>query len=372
MRALLAPNAFKGTVTAAQAAEAMARGVHRARPGWRTVEVPVADGGEGTAEALASATDGKLIGLDSIDALGRPCRAYLARLGDGVTFGVDAASASGLALLGPNELDPLGASSYGTGLLLLRAIELGARRIILGVGNTAFVDGGAGMATALGVRFLRGDGEPVHPGGGGLRYLERVDVSCLDPRCFDVRWQVAVDVQNPLLGPNGAAQVYAPQKGASQTDVGKLEEGLARMADELESVCKEGLREIPGMGAGGGMALPLVGLLGADLVAGGEVVADAVGLDEHMRGCGLVITGEGMLDGQTMMGKAPAVVAKRAAACSIPAYAVVGRVGRGVEKLREIGLLGWEETSPHRIPTPREAARLLEEGTARLISRVLF
>lgn len=372
LNVLVTPDSFKGTLSARQAAEAMARGIVRACPGCKVTELPLADGGEGTAEALAAATSGMLLKAPAPDPLGRIRIAQLARLGDGITFAVDSASASGLVLLEPEERKALESSSAGTGVLMGKAAQMGARRIILGVGGTGFVDGGKGLMEVLGVRFLDSGGASLDPGGGNLSRLQTVDVSGLYPGWSQVEIVVATDVDNPLIGEQGAARVYGPQKGASPEDVEVLEQGLRQLADVVEELTGKPLREVPGMGAGGGLSLPLVAFMGAQLRPGAEVVAEATKLDEHLERCDLVIVGEGCLDGQTVYGKAPAHVARRAQAKGKDVLALAGRLGPGVEKVSDLGIQRYRAVSQDQVPaSASDAARLLEEGTFALMQEYL-
>jgi glycerate kinase len=371
-RILVAPDSFKGTLKAAQAASAMARGVLRILPGAEVIPVPMADGGEGTAETLAEATSGQLLRSPAPDPFGGIRIASFARLGDGVTFAVDAASASGLQLLGVDERDAVTASSAGTGVLVVRAVQMGARKCILGVGGTAFVDGGVGMMEVFGARFLDSEGNGLMPGGGGLFRLDRIDLAEMPPFFREVEWEIAADVDNPLLGERGAARVYGPQKGASDDDVDRLETGLSRLADRVESMAGLALRDLPGMGAGGGLALMPTAFFGAKVRPGAELIAEAVRLEEKLQGCDLAIVGEGCLDGQSLFGKAPIHVAQMAKARSIPVLAVAGMLGPEVEKTTEAGVTRYLAVSPEEVPfEPDKAARLVEDGTARLLEEFL-
>jgi glycerate kinase len=372
LNVLVAPDSFKGTLSARQAAEAMTRGIARACPACTVTELPVADGGEGTAEALSAATGGMLLKAPAPDPLGRIRIAQLARLGDGSTFAVDAAAASGLTLLEAEERRALESSSSGTGVLMGKAAQMGARRIIVGVGGTGFVDGGKGLMEVLGVRFLDSEGASLDPGGGSLSRLHTVDISGLYPGWSQVEIVVATDVDNPLTGEHGAARVYGPQKGASPEDVEVLERGLEQLAKVVEELTGKPLRDVSGMGAGGGLSLPLVAFMGARIRPGAEVVAEAVKLEEHLERCDLVIVGEGCLDGQTVYGKAPAHVARCAQAKGKAVLAVAGRIGPGVEKISELGIQRYRAVSQDQVPaSSSDAATLLEEGTFLLMQDYL-
>ncbi|HEV7211979.1 MAG TPA: glycerate kinase [Blastococcus sp.] len=319
VRIVIAPDSFKGSLAADQAAGALAAGIARVRPGAEAVLRPVADGGEGTvAAALGAGYRPRYVRVSGPD--GRPVDAAFAL--DGTTAVVELAAAAGLGLL--EHPAPLTATTRGVGELVRAALDAGARRIVLGIGGSATTDGGAGMLQVLGVRLLDPDGSDVPPGGGGLDRLARLDASGLDPRLADVDLVVASDVDNPLTGPSGAAAVFGPQKGAAPDEVARLDAALTRYAAVLAR--DGGVRvDVPGAGGAGGTAAGAL-LLGARVVSGAGLVCDLVGLDAAMRGADLVITGEGSLDEQTLRGKAPAEVAARARAAGVPCVAVAGVV----------------------------------------------
>jgi glycerate kinase len=318
---LLAPDKFKGTLTAAQAAACLAAGLERARPGLRVIRLPVADGGDGTVEAAVTA------GFRRAEAevpgpTGERIRAAFA-FRDGTAV-IESAQAAGLARLPGAVPAPLTASSRRVGELVSAAVALGARRIVLGLGGVACTDGGAGLVTALGARLLDESGAELPPGGEALARLDRIDLSGLRPPGVDV--VVATDVDNPLLGEHGAAVVYGPQKGASASDVARLERGLARWADVAERALGRPSRDRAGAGAAGGLGFAALGLLGATVQPGIELLLDLLSFGDHLQGARLVITGEGALDHQTLHGKAPAGVALAAAgvAPGVPVVAVCG------------------------------------------------
>ena len=376
LRFALAPDSFKGTLSAPEAAAAMAEGVRRAMPEAICRELPMADGGEGTAALLAHATGGERLRLRTEDPRGRPLEAELARLGDGHTFALDTAAASGLTLLSPAERDPLTACSAGTGRLLHQALQLGARTVVLGLGGSATVDGGKGLCEALGFRFLDHHGRPLAPGGGALSDLQRIDDQHVPPLVWAIRGRIriACDVWNPLLGPEGAAPVFAPQKGADAAAVQRLAQGLARLAEVLRALpgpCggTPEIATLPGTGAAGGIGATLSVLLGATLESGGELVFETAGYAEVLADCDLVIVGEGRMDAQTAHGKAPAVVARHARARGRPVLGVTGQPGPGLEALD--GIDAWEACRPAgaSLPTPEQASTELAAATARLVHR---
>jgi glycerate 2-kinase len=320
MRVVVAPNAFKGCLTAKQAAEAMARGVKAA--GADAVLAPVADGGDGTLDALVAGVGGTVMGTIARGPLGLPVRAHVGILADG-TGVVEMAQASGLTLVAAGERDPMRASSYGTGELIRAALARRPSRILVALGGSATVDGGTGLARALGLRFLDVEGRPLPDGGGALERLALIDKTKLDPRVTATPFVVASDVTNPLLGPEGAARVFGPQKGASPDQVEILERGLERLAERLAEDLGADVAGRPGAGAAGGTAAMLM-TLGAEIRPGVEVVLDALGFADRLNGADLVLTGEGKLDRQTLAGKAPIGVARAAAQAGVPCAAIVG------------------------------------------------
>lgn len=332
---LIAPDKFKGTLTAPEVAEAVAAGLRQERPDVELRLAPVADGGDGTVDAALAAGYARMT-VPVSGPTGYPVDTEIAY--DGETAVVELASASGLALLDPDDLDALGASSDGTGEALLAALNTGAQRIVLGVGGSACTDGGAGLLTVLGARILDTNGNPVAPGGGPLANVGEIDLSGLDPRIGEVELILASDVNNPLTGPNGAAHVYGPQKGANPEQVELLDGALARYAESMRAAGGRDVAEQPGAGAAGGVGFAALAALGATMRPGVDVVLDLVGFDSGLDGAGLVITGEGALDEQTLHGKAPAGVAARAIEAGIPVIAIAGRCDLTQERLAEAGI----------------------------------
>jgi glycerate kinase len=338
MKIVLAPNAFKGSMSARQASLAMEQGVRQAVPGAEVVRVPVADGGDGLTEVLIDALGGEPRILSVQGPLGEPVTATLCHVPALGLAVVEMAAASGLALLAPEDRDPTRTSTYGTGELIRAALDLGARHLVIGIGGSATNDGGVGMAAALGVRFLDAAGNPVAPVGGCLRQIRRIDPRGLDPRLTSVDCEAICDVDNPLLGPRGASRVYGAQKGASPAQVEELEEGLANLAERIAADLRLDVRDLPGAGAAGGLGAGLRAFVGAELRRGVDLVLDLIGLDAKLTGAGLVITGEGRIDSQTAFGKAPAGVAQRARAHGIPCVAIAGGIGEGIAGLHPIGI----------------------------------
>jgi glycerate kinase len=338
MKIVLAPNAFKGSMTAMHAALAMGRGVRAAFPGAEVVAVPVADGGDGLAEVLIDALGGEARVVTVQGPLGEPVQATLCLVPALGLAAVEMAAASGLALLASEERDPTRTTTYGTGELIRAALDLGARRIVVGIGGSATTDGGIGMAAALGVRLLDAAGNPVAPVGGALGQIRRIDMSGLDPRLAQLRCEAICDVDNPLLGLHGAAHVYGPQKGATPAQVAELDAGLAHLADLIQADLGLDIRDLPGAGAAGGLGAGLRAFLGAELRRGVDLVLDLVGLDASLPGADLVITAEGQIDFQTAFGKAPAGVAERARARGVPCLAIAGSIGERIADLHPMGI----------------------------------
>jgi len=339
MRVIVAPDSLKESLTAQRAAQAIGRGLLRAVPSVELDLVPVADGGDGTAAALVSATGGRMLAVEVANPLGRPVRAAFGLLGDGGRAVVEMAAASGLALLDRAERNPLLTSTRGTGQLIRAAVEAGAREVLVGIGGSATVDGGTGMAAELGVEFLDAGGNLIPDlCGGRLADISRIDMSGLDAGLAGVRFSVACDVTNPLVGPQGAARVYGPQKGADPPMVERLEQGMENLARVIARDVGRDVAALPGAGAAGGLGAGLVALLDAEICSGVEAVIEAVGLRERVRGSDLVITAEGRVDGQSAFGKAPAGVASVAKDEGVPVVVLAGSVGPGHEKLYEQGV----------------------------------
>jgi glycerate 2-kinase len=338
MKIVVAPNAFKGTLSAPAAAAAIARGVREVFPDAEVVEVPVADGGDGTTDALVAANRGVLRTVEVEGPLGDPTLASYGLIDGGRTGVVDLASASGLALIAPERRDPRKASTFGFGRLLRAARGEGVDRLIVGVGGSATNDGGAGMAQALGYRLLDDKGRDLPRGGAALLRLWGIRSVDFDRGWFAVEVIVACDVTNPLTGPNGASYVYGPQKGADPETVALLDRALDHFGDLIQRYPGPSIKDIPGSGAAGGTGAGLVAFLNATLVPGAPLVVEASGFDRKLKGARLVITGEGRADSQTAYGKAPGEVAKRAQKARIPVLLIAGTKGPGWEALRDLGV----------------------------------
>jgi len=337
LKIAICPNAFKGTLTASQAADCIERGFRRALPTATFLKIPFADGGDGTAQAIADATGGRLVSARVLDPIGRPIRARFALTGDQRTAIIEMALASGLALLAPDELNALLATSFGTGQLIRAALGRGARNIVIGIGGSATTDGATGIARALGIRFLDAKGRDLPEGGGSLIHLAHIDTANLDPRIAHTAIRVACDVNNPLYGPRGAAHVYAPQKGASPAQVKILDQSLRRLAHIIKRDLGKSIATLPGAGAAGGAGAGLVAFLSATLQPGAQLVAQTIHLQERLKGCDLIITGEGRLDAQTAHGKAPAAIAQFAKKLRIPALALCGSISQDAARPNFLG-----------------------------------
>ena len=359
---VLAPDSFKESMSALEACRAMERGILSAWPGTTCLTRPMADGGEGTVEAILTALGPRARHMQLVahDALMRPRRASLAWIPDAATAVVEIAQGPGLEHIAPSERDIWGATSVGAGEMISAALDLGARRIIVGAGGSAVNDAGAGMLSALGVRFIDEGGAVVSAGPRGLLHVETVDVTGLDSRVAEVEVIVATDVSNPLLGPQGASAVFGPQKGASEEDVVLLDDVLARVADLAATACGLDRRDAPGAGAAGGIGWAAQQVLGASMRPGVEVVAELVDLSGALAGAALVFTGEGSVDVQTLSGKTPVGVIDMACTAGVPVIVVAGRVGTGAHRLIERGASAV-------IPMVRDAgADVLAGGPANL------
>ena len=362
---MCAPDSFKESMSAPEAAAAMTRGVHRVLPDAECVEVPLADGGEGFAESLAGSLGGDLVDVPVVDALGRPAIGQLLVAGDLAV--VEVAQAVGLDRIAAGERDPLAGTSRGVGHLIRAALDRGARRIVVGLGGSATNDGGAGMLAELGVLFTDEAGEPVDPLPRDLPRVALVDASGLDPRLADVNVEAACDVTAPLCGPGGASAVFGPQKGATPEQVAVLDAALAHLA-EFSGRTHEA--NLPGAGAAGGLGWALLAFLSASTRAGLDLVADLVGLDAAIAGADLVLTGEGSVDGQTLQGKTPAAVAARASRAGVPVVVFAGRVAAEADVLLDHGVTALVPILPRLVPLEQalaEGAVNLERAVATVL-----
>jgi glycerate kinase len=363
---VIAPDKFKGSLGAAEVARHIGAGLRRARPDVPLLEVPVADGGDGTVDAAVVA------GFERVRAevtgpTGEPITASYAVRGDVAV--VELAEASGLRLLPGGVLQPLTASSRGTGELIGDAVRRGARRVVLGLGGSACTDGGAGIAAALGARLLDADGRELPPGGAALRDLDRIETGVLNELMRGVTVVVASDVDSPLLGPDGAAHVFGPQKGAGPDDVSVLEEGLARLDAVVRRYLGVSAADRPGAGAAGGAGFGAMAFLSATVEPGITYLLDLLGFEDHLAGARLVITGEGALDRQTLRGKAPAGVALAAGRAGVPVLAVSGRNTLSAAELQGAGFrdaFALADIEPDTARSMEQAGPLLERLAERI------
>lgn len=323
---VFAPDSFKESMTAKVAAEAMIRGWKRVFPDDDCIAVPMADGGEGTVQSLVDATGGRLLQHTVQGPLGDPVVAHFGLLGDGETAVIEMAQASGLERLSPERRNPMITSTYGTGELIKKALDAGAKTILIGIGGSATNDGGAGMLRALGAVFTDKDGKVLSDGGAALAQLARIDISGLDARIAATEFVTACDVDNPLTGPTGASAIFGPQKGATEEMVARLDAALANYAAVIQRDFGRAVNEVPGAGAAGGLGAGLLAFLDAELKRGVEIVIEQTKLKEKMSGADLVLTGEGGIDAQTRFGKTPYGVAKTAEPLGIPVIALAGLV----------------------------------------------
>jgi glycerate kinase len=374
MRVLIAPQEFKGTLTAVEASIAVRDALSAAYPDWHADLLPMADGGYGTTDALLAALGGELQTSAAHDPLMRPVDASWGLLGDGRGV-IEAASASGLLRLRADERNPTTvrlASSFGTGELVRAALDAGCRELVFGLGGSATNDGGAGMAQALGFRLLDVHGNELPPGGAALKDLAHIDAMHAHGAIAQIRVVGATDVTNPLCGPNGASAVYGPQKGADAGAIAELDAALANLAAVIKHDLGQDVREVPGAGASGGLGAALIAFLGAKLSSGAEVIGKAVHIDARISQADLVITGEGRLDFQTVFGKTPQYVAKHAAAASKRCICIAGQLGEGWESSQslffDISALS-DGTTP--LPSPEEAARQLGDAAVQACRRLL-
>lgn len=372
MKIVVAPDSFKESLSAAGVARALARGLRQALPEADIIECPLGDGGEGTLDAVLAATGGEVREARVTGPLGEPVTARWGWLAEQRTAFVEMASASGLELVPRTRRDVLVATSRGTGELLHAALDAGAERLVLAIGGSATNDGGAGLLQALGVRLLDRQGQALGPGGAALAMLASLDVTALHPRLAEVEVIIAADVDNPLCGPQGASQIFGPQKGASPEQVRQLDAALAHFATVAAATLGRDVREQPGAGAAGGVGFAALAFLQATFRPGIEVVAELVGLEGALIGADLAVTGEGRLDGQTLRGKTPAGVLRLAQRHGVPVLAVAGSLGEGYDALYEQGLAAAFSLVPGPLSLEEALtqAEVLLERTARDIGRL--
>ena len=365
MKIIIASDSYKGSNTSMRVAELIEEGARAVFPKAEYIKIPIADGGEGTVEALMNGLKGKIERVKARDALGRPINSFYGVLGDKAVL--EMAAASGLPLLAQGERNPLIASTFGTGQILLAALNAGHKNITIGIGGSATNDGGAGMARALGYRFLDAEDRELPEGGAALAELARLDDSKVSPLLREAKINVVCDVDNPLLGPDGASATYGPQKGADAAAVERLDAALTKFADEIERWKGLELRSKPGAGAAGGLGFGLMAFCDAQMESGIDCILNLVDFEDQLEGAHLVITGEGRIDGQSIRGKVPVGVAMRARNCGVPALAIVGDIGANAEEVFKYGIdsimstmdrvMGMDEVMARSSETLRDAAR---------------
>jgi glycerate kinase len=369
MRIVVAPDSFKGSLSAMDVANAMEQGIHSVFPAAQVSKVPIADGGEGTVEALVAVTGGHMIYQKVIGPLGDTVDAGWGLLGDGETAVIEMAAASGLTLIPIKDRDPRLTTTYGTGQLIKAALDHDIQKIIIGIGGSATNDGGAGMAQALGVRFLDAKGQELLYGGAALAKLVTIDTAQIDPRLAKPALLVASDVDNPLCGEYGASAVYGPQKGALPEDVVELDKALRHYAEIANKVTGKNVENIPGAGAAGGLGAGLMLFTHAQLRPGIEIVLEACDFSSIVKQASLVITGEGNTDFQTAHGKAPVGIAKIAKHYNVPVVCLSGGLGRGCDDVLQQGIDALMSTVPCPMALEEcmaQAAELLQSATARV------
>jgi glycerate kinase len=376
MKIVIAPDSFKGSLTAREACIAMEKGVRRVLPTAEVINLPMADGGEGTVDALVTSTGGKLIQQKVNDPLGNPVHAAYGILGDGVTAVIEMAAASGLPLVPPERRNPLNTTTFGTGELIRTAINQGCRKFIIGIGGSATNDGGTGMAQALGVQFFDKSGHLINQKmtGNLLSQVGTINLRSLIPEIRQSDFTVACDVDNPLLGPRGCAAVYSPQKGATSEIVTQLEQNMTGFVEILEKTVSLSIRNNAGAGAAGGLGAGLMAFLNAKLTSGIKIVLNASHFAEKIKGADLILTGEGKIDFQTAFGKTLSGVASEAKKQAIPVIALGGSVDLNIDNLYEIGINSFFSicNQPMELSVAmKEGGRLLEFAAERALRATL-
>ena len=373
LRILVAPNAFKESLSAMDAAAAISRGLLKVLPGAQVTLLPIADGGDGTLEAVVEGTRGKILRARVLDPLGKKIPAEYGLTGDGKTAVIEMSRASGLALVPPSQRDPMQSTSYGTGQLIEAALERGVQSIILGIGGSATVDGGIGALQALGIEFLDRRGKPVGWGGDGLKSIARIDTGAVNPLLRQARILVACDVDNPLVGPRGSAAVFGPQKGATPEMVRRLDRYLGELGRLIQETTGRDVSQVAGSGAAGGIAGGFMGLLGAELSPGSDLVFELLDVEEQVAKADLVFTGEGRIDFQTPFGKGPGMLAKIAKSHGVPVIGIAGSVAGDAGGLLDQGFTALFGIVAEPMPVEaaiRQAAPLLEAQSEQ-VARVL-
>lgn len=349
MKIIVAPDSFKSSMSAISAANAIERGIKKAGDFYNTnydvIKVPMADGGEGTVDAVINSIGGRKIYTEVLDPLGRKINSFFGILGKETAI-IEMAASSGLHLLSDKEKNPMKTTTYGTGQLIKRALDEGCKHIIIGLGGSATNDGGVGMAQALGIKFLDNEGREIGFGGQNLKHIKSIDISGLDKRIDDVKITVASDVKNPLCGPQGASAVYGPQKGATPEMIKILDDNLKHLTEIIKKDLKKDIRNIPGAGAAGGLGAALIAFLDANILPGIEIIMELSNFEQQVENCDVVITGEGSTDYQTMFGKVPYGVGQVAKKYNKPLICISGSLKEGYESLYDEGVTALFSISP--------------------------
>ncbi|MCK5128763.1 MAG: glycerate kinase [Clostridiales bacterium] len=374
LKVVIAPDSFKGSLTSLEAANAIKKGFELEGVS-NCICIPMADGGEGTVDAMISATGGKLVKCKATDPMGTTIDAFYGILGDGKTAVIEMAAASGLPLVKTADRNPMLASTFGTGELMLDAVNNGCSKLIIGIGGSATNDGGTGMAKALGIQFLDINNNELHEGGGALIDLYKINTTHFDKRFYDIEIQVACDVDNPLCGESGASYVYGPQKGATQKMVTQLDRSLRNLAYVLKKDMNKDILDLPGAGAAGGLGGGLFAFVDAKLLKGIHIMMEAANIDEQIKNADLVITGEGQTDYQTAFGKVPAGIAEITSKYKKPLICISGSLGKDYEKLYDIGITSIFSICnkpmnlKYAIENAEELITNLSQSIARLVAR---
>ena len=338
MKIVIAPDSFKGSLTAIEVSDALEQGVRKVYPDAKIEKMPMADGGEGTVQCLVNATQGKIYEKEVIGPLGETVIASFGILGDKITAAIEMASASGLPLVPSEKKNPLITTTYGTGQLIKATLDHGCQKMIIGIGGSATNDGGAGMIQALGVHLLDKNEKEIGFGGGQLVKLNQIDISKIDERIKETKILVASDVQNPLCGPTGASRIYGPQKGATEGMIVTLDHALSHFADIIKLDLDKDIKDVPGAGAAGGLGAGLIAFLNAELKPGIDIVINTVQLEEMIQDADLVITGEGEINGSTIYGKTPIGVARVAKKYKIPVVSISALIDESGWVVKEHGI----------------------------------
>jgi glycerate kinase len=374
VKIVIAPDSFKGSISAIEAAEAIERGVKRCFPQAETIKVPIADGGEGTMDCLLKSSGGQKVQEQVTGPLGQLVTAEYGILHSGNIAIIEVAQASGITLISKEKRNPLNATTFGTGELIKKALDDGCRHFILALGGSATNDGGAGMLQALGMRLLDEQGKEVGWGGANLKQIHSIDDSSWDPRIAESQFLIASDVQSPLIGPEGATHIFGPQKGATQEMIEQLEHNMIAWADLIEQKTGIRLHHMAGAGAAGGICGAFLAFFPVTIKRGIDVVIEYTGIHESLKGADLVITGEGQIDEQTASGKTPMGIAQEAQKHNVPTIALAGSVGNGIDKLYQHGIKAVFSivNSPMTLKEAMDQAAPLLEYTTEQVIRSIY